>query len=324
VTTPSAIAFACAFLVTFALTPVVTASLRRTGRMDVPNARSSHSTAVPRGGGLACAAGVGAGLAVAHPETTALVYSTFAAVTLLTVVGYLDDHVSLPSSARLLVQLSSGALVGAPLGVGWAIVASGVFVVLVNCVNFMDGIDGITSATMLGWGLTAMYVAGSHDIPLLGVLGLVTAATALGFLPWNAPRAHVFLGDVGSYLYGGLVASGTVLAIQAGVSVAVVLAPLTVYLFDVGLTLLRRVRRRAQILDAHREHIYQRLPVEVGLSHVMVTLYITTLNAVIITLWLWAPASLAVVFTAAVLLVYACSVPLGTHLLVKHRERQAS
>jgi len=324
VTTTSAIAFACAFLVTLVLTPVVAVVLHRAGHLDVPNERSSHSTAVPRGGGLACTAGVVIGLLVARPELSDVGYTALAAVTLLTVVGYLDDHLSLSSSTRLLVQLSAGALMGAPIGVGWAIVASGVFVVLVNCVNFMDGINGLTSATMLGWGLTATYVAGSEGIPLLGVLGLVTAATALGFLPWNAPRAHLFLGDVGSYLYGGLVAAGTVLAVQAGVPVAVTLAPLTLYLFDVGLTLVRRLGRRARILDAHREHIYQRLSGELGLSHTMVALYISTLNVTVIALWLWAPTSLALGLTGTVLLVYACSVTLGTHVLVRHPERQAS
>lgn len=120
--------------------------------MDLPNERSSHSQAIPRGGGLACLAGVLAGLLVAGPDASWVVFGTLAAIAVLTAVGHLDDRRSLPPATRLLAQVAAGVLAGAPHGPVWALLGAAGFLVVVNCVNFMDGINGITSATILTWG----------------------------------------------------------------------------------------------------------------------------------------------------------------------------
>jgi UDP-N-acetylmuramyl pentapeptide phosphotransferase/UDP-N-acetylglucosamine-1-phosphate transferase len=320
----SGIAFASAFVLTFALTPVLAVCLRREGRMDVPNERSSHSQAIPRGGGLACLAGVLAGLLVAGPDASWVVFGTLAAIAVLTAVGHLDDRRSLPPATRLLAQVAAGVLAGAPHGPVWALLGAAGFLVVVNCVNFMDGINGITSATVLTWGGTAIYLARSADIALLGTLGVVAVATALAFLPWNAPTARIFLGDVGSYLYGGIVSAGTILALVSGVSLPVALSPLMLYLFDVGLTLLRRIRRRAPLFTAHREHIYQQLPVRLGVTHAQASSYVFALQVVVVLSWLTAPSPVAVAATGAVLALYGSSVRIGLRFSPARLERRSS
>lgn len=292
--------------------------------MDVPNVRSSHTRAVPRGGGIACAAGCATGLAVAQPDSSPLLYAVLGSLTLLTVIGYVDDRRSLSPSIRLLAQVVAGGLVGGFLGLPWVLVSVALFVLLVNCVNFMDGINGITSVTMLGWGATVVYLAHLEDLALLSVLGLVASATALGFLPWNAPRARVFLGDVGSYLFGALAATGVVVALHGGVPLMAALSPLLIYLFDVGLTLVRRLLRRAPVLHAHREHIYQRLAAELPLSHALVSTYVLVLSAILISLWLFAPYPAAGALTVLVLALYASSVRLGQRISPRSAARQSS
>lgn len=309
------VVFASAFAVTFALTPAVTAVLRRRGHLDIPNERSSHDRAVPRGGGLACAAGCAVGLAVARPDPSPLLYAVLGSLLLLTATGYADDLWSLSSVVRLLAQVAAGALLGAVLDPVWLITGPVLFVVLVNCLNFMDGINGLTAVTMLGWGATSVYLAYAEDVALLADLGLITAAIALGFLPWNAPRAQVFLGDVGSYLFGALVATGVVVALYGGAPPLATLSPLLVYLFDVGLTLARRLLRRAPLMHAHREHVYQRLVAELPVSHAQVTAYVLALNGILVCLWLFAPAPAAAALSVVVLVGYASSVPAGRRLL---------
>lgn len=309
------VVFASAFAVTFALTPAVTAGLRRQGRLDIPNERSSHDRAVPRGGGLACAAGCVVGLAVARPAPSPLLYAVLGSLLLLTATGYADDRWSLSSMGRLFAQVAAGGLLGAVLGPIWLLAGPILFVVLVNCVNFMDGINGLTAVTMLGWGATSTYLAYAEGVALLADLGMVTAAIALGFLPWNAPRAQVFLGDVGSYLFGALVATGVVVALYGGASLLATLSPLLVYLFDVGLTLVRRLLRRAPLMHAHREHVYQRLVAELPATHAQVTAYVLALNGILVCLWLFAPAPAAIALTVVLLLGYAYSVPAGRRIL---------
>ncbi len=73
------------------------------------------------------------------------------------------------------------------------------------------------------------------------------------------PARAVFLGDVGSYGIGALIAGLAVLSLGGGAPVAWVTAPLLVYLADTGWVILRRARRGAPLTEAHREHVYQRL-----------------------------------------------------------------
>ena len=100
--------------------------------------------------------------------------------------------------------------------------------------------------------------------------GLATAVAACAFLPWNAIRARVFLGDVGSYALGAALAVLAGCAIIDGIPAEAAAGPVALYLADTAWTLQRRIRRGERWLEAHRTHIYQRL-CDAGLSHQEVT-----------------------------------------------------
>lgn len=258
-------------LVTAGLSPVVRRAALRHGILDIPNHRSSHAAPTPRAGGLACLGGaLAAGLA-AWAGARDVPWTCLVGAAVLAVVGLADDRVGLPASTRLGAQLVVGAVVGVTLG-GPLVGAAGALLVAtaVNGVNFMDGINGITGLTMAVWGVATLASGMRADSMPLAVLGGLTTGVALGFLPFNFPRPRVFLGDVGSYLFGGLVGSGLLLAWEQDVPVLVVAAPLAVYAADTGLTLCRRAVRRERLGEAHREHVYQRLTSGVGLPHAVV------------------------------------------------------
>ena len=207
-------------------------------------------------------------------------------------------------------------------GAGWAVAGGIVMVITVNAVNFMDGVDGITGLTVGLWGVTALVVAGTHGSSRLMPLAAVTAGAAIGFLPANLPHARLFLGDVGSYLLGALVGAGLLVGWADRLPIAVLVAPLAVYLADTGYTLLRRARRGANVLVAHREHVYQRLVSEVGVSHAGVAGFATVIAALVTVSWVPGNTSLGIVSTAALLSTYLCSVRLAKalqHLLATPR-----
>jgi len=61
---------------------------------------------------------------------------------------------------------------GSALGGGWWFLAAVLVVPLsVNVVNFMDGINGITSLTIACWGVTALLVGNADRIPTLALIG---------------------------------------------------------------------------------------------------------------------------------------------------------
>ncbi len=262
-------ALAVAALSPLLLRPV----LERLGSLDVPNGRSSHSHPTLRGGGLAALGGLVAAvpfliLATGRGFTIAAigVASAFA------LLGLVDDVRGLSARLRLPIQVVLGLLGGviiaqlAGVSLWWAAVAMVGVAGYVNAVNFMDGANGISALHGAVVGAFLAYVGWHQAEAWLMVGGLLLAVAFGAFLPWNVWGAGMFLGDVGSYLLGAVLAMLAAGALAVGVPVLAALAPFAIYLADTGFTLLHRLLRRENLLEAHRSHFYQRLLVA-GRSH---------------------------------------------------------
>ncbi|HTV38399.1 MAG TPA: glycosyl transferase [Xanthobacteraceae bacterium] len=238
-----------------------------------PNARSSHRTPTPQGGGIAVIAATVAatlfGLYALDAALTAPLLTAFAAVIVMACIGAADDIRPLAVPPRLVLQaLAVAALLYAlpdnlrvvPLLPWWLervlLFLCGLW--FVNLVNFMDGID---------WMTVAEIVPITGALVVLGAVGAlsrdgVAAALALGgamlgFAYFNRPTAELFLGDVGSLPIGLLVGWLLVLLAGSGHLTAALLLPLY-YLADATLTLIRRLSNGERVWQAHRTHYYQR------------------------------------------------------------------
>jgi len=310
------------FAVAMATAPVVLRVMRRRRMLDIPNARSSHLTPVPTGGGIACLAGVLAGLAIASSLEHDVPWLALSGAVILAFVGFLDDQSALAAAPRLAAQIAVGALVGAAAGGGWWILAGMICLpVTVNAVNFMDGINGITSVNIAAWAFMAMAVGYAQHLPSLVVIGAVTAGASAAFLPWNAPVAKLFLGDVGSYLLGALGGVGIVIGARETPSAVVLLAPLSIYLADTGTALFRRALRGESLTTAHRQHVYQRLVSEAGMSHSTVAAITVLLAAAITVAWVQGSVLVAGSVTALVLATYLASPGVLARSLESRRQR---
>lgn len=253
-----------------------TYALRR-GLLDVPGERRSHQLATPRGGGIAIALAFLAAIAamtLRQPREIVLLVCAGCGFLMVAGIGWLDDHRPLSPWSRLVVHaVAAGWLaVGFYLsgrGGGVALVVFALCLVLVNIWNFMDGIDGLAATQAM---LVAATFAWLAESALAVYLGLALIAATLGFLPFNFPRAKIFLGDVGS---GAL---GFALALLAGLSLDVLppvawplaILPLSAFVLDAGFTLLTRMLRGERWWTPHVEHAYQRWSKRAG-SHVPVT-----------------------------------------------------
>lgn len=256
--------------------------------IDQPGERRSHIVSTPRGGGigivvsqlLACALG-----AVWLPGH-ALVLLVFALGLLMVAgIGWWDDHRSLPALPRLCVHLLAGLLLAVLVWLGTGSLVKAVFcfglaVSLVNIWNFMDGINGLatTQAILVGLGAAWMLPAP------YALSGWLLAAGCAGFLPFNFPRARIFMGDVGSgalgYLVAGLLALG--LSVTDRAPVLWLMLP-AVFLADSGFTLFSRVLKGEQWMQPHTQHLYQRF-VKREYSHAAVTLGYSLFSLVGLTL----------------------------------------
>lgn len=279
----------CAFAITLIAAPLALVVLRHYQILDLPNTRSSHHRPVPRGGGLAIAVGVAPALimstALSGSARTALVIAAYG----FGLLGFVDDVVQVPALPRLAVQvvvavlvlpwLLSGLAGPALWQVAFAVGTAAWLVSYVNAFNFMDGIDGISTAQALMAGAAYWLFGELEDVPSVAAMGLVLAGASLAFAPFNFPRARLFLGDVGSYFLGGFIAVVAVIGLRAGLTPEAIFAPLALYLADTGITLIMRLRRREPWWVPHRDHTYQRLVI-LGWSHAAVTCLIGALIAI--------------------------------------------
>jgi UDP-N-acetylmuramyl pentapeptide phosphotransferase/UDP-N-acetylglucosamine-1-phosphate transferase len=273
------------------------ARLRLAGFVDLPNDRSSHVTATPRGGGIVIAvllAATAAVLAAWTRQTWCMVLTL--GIGAVASISLLDDWRSVAWKWRLMVQMASAALlIGSllfvhspvsPLELMMAGVALVFVVGYANAFNFMDGINGLAAGQSLVTASGSFLIALTWGVPSSHpalVLVAVAGGAALGFLPHNFPIARMFMGDSGSVVLGFAYAAVIViLGFGHGLILAAILSGLHAnFILDTMVTMFRRWRRGETIHQAHREHFYQRL-VRSGASHVQVTLLELGLQLVVI------------------------------------------
>jgi Fuc2NAc and GlcNAc transferase len=295
-------AVVAAALVSAAGTAVALAYARRRGLLDAPGRRRSHRVPTPRGGGVGLVVSI---LAVAPwlgvEAARAAWAPIIAAFVAVAAIGWLDDHRPLPARLRFVVHLLAAvAVAGAALGAPGDAAAHVLFAVAVlavawsiNLHNFIDGIDGLLGLHAVAFcavlGLWALH-AGDRELALLS---LCVAGAALGFLPFNLPRARIFMGDIGSGALGLAIGVLALLAWRRGVlDPGALLLLASAPGIDATATLLSRMLRGRAWHRPHREHLYQWL-VRRGQPHARVALAYAAWTALAMPAWLLAREGVA-------------------------------
>jgi UDP-GlcNAc:undecaprenyl-phosphate GlcNAc-1-phosphate transferase len=268
--------FLLGMVVSFIVLVVYIPVADRLNMIDKPNQRSSHTVPIVLGGGIVFPLILVLG-SVLMPNT----YGWFIlGMVLLAIVSFIDDGYSLPSLLRLSVHLiavvsmlvsnsvwSHGVLLFAValiLSIGW-----------INTFNFMDGINGITALYSLSimlacyiayelWGQNLNVYSFAKWLLILGM----SAVLAFSFFNVRV-RARCFAGDVGS--------------VSLALFLAFVVVPLTLFVnasfigffllygLDSVLTIFHRIKKKENILEAHRSHLYQYLANEMKWGHLRVS-----------------------------------------------------
>jgi UDP-N-acetylmuramyl pentapeptide phosphotransferase/UDP-N-acetylglucosamine-1-phosphate transferase len=237
--------------------------------IDKPNNRSSHSSITLRGGGII--------FPLAILVACLLGYVSFAitfAVVLVASVSFIDDIKPLSQLPRFVAHAVAISLVFYNLELFtqaiWVLPI--IFVLMiswVNAFNFMDGINGITVLYAFVTILSFSFLEINADsLPLLITMGL--SCFAFGFFNVRK-KAKTFAGDVGSIsmaLFLGYFMLKTIL--NSG-QIGYVLF-LSVYGIDAGITIFVRIKKKENIFQPHRCHLYQYLANELGYSHIVVAL----------------------------------------------------
>ncbi|HSL98155.1 MAG TPA: MraY family glycosyltransferase [Candidatus Deferrimicrobiaceae bacterium] len=289
-------AFAAAALVALAVTPWVGRLVTKRAIIDHPDERRVHARPVPRGGGIAVALAfvvVGAplaflarelpGMLVPRSITSDNLVALFAGGTLAVVLGALDDRFDLRARWQFAGQLGLAlvavvggvivAFVSDPFGSGnvrvEAVIGIGFTVVwvvgMINSLNFIDGLDGLSTGIALIAAVTLGVISLAVGVvqPFVAMLCFTLAGALLGFLRWNFHPATIFQGTAGVMFLGYVLA---VLSILGFAKVVVALLVLAVPIIDTFWVIVRRVSTGRSPFSPDRGHIHHRL-LDVGLSH---------------------------------------------------------
>lgn len=275
-----------AVIVSFAVTVALVLALRPVAitldLVDRPGGRKRHSGEVPIIGGIAMFIGFLTGLVVLGIANQ-FIAGIIASLSLLIIVGIIDDATGVPAFVRVMIQViaicttifSAHLMIyslGNPFGVGelrlgpFALVGTLVVALtVVNAYNLVDGADGLagTLALIAFAGVALVGGVGSES----GVLSLVLAGAVVGYLVFNFPmranrRIRTFMGDAGSTLIGFMV-FWMVLGISQGDSrlispvAGLWLASIPVY--DLLTCFVRRLIKKKSPFAPGRDHFHHTL-----------------------------------------------------------------
>src|SRR3984885_349201 len=282
-------AFLAAAVVTALLTPLTMRFARVIGAIDDPRERGLSERPTPLLGGLAIFAGaLVAGLVwlpagYAGEQQPQLWHGVLLAAAVITCVGVLDDRFDLHPAIKLFGQVLAAVIVvhfgvavkaiTLPFAGTLAFPDAGFtnagpivtvigLVVMMNVVNFSDGVDGLAAGVCAIIAASMAIIAFDLNRQQPGVLAALTAGAALGFLLYNFPPASSFMGDCGAQLLGllmGVITVEAAVKTEAVVSLVLPLILLAVPFLDTTFVVLKRLKYRQPIYRPDSEHFHHRM-----------------------------------------------------------------
>ncbi len=277
---PAAIVVFAAFVIAVVVSPLAGRLGRRLGLVDAPGGRRQHRGLVPRIGGVGLFAGffvtaLGLYLAgVVQDEHRQPIIGLLLGTGFVFVFGLADDRYNFKAAPQFVAQFVAAGIAIAftiwievvtlpfttgprtfpwfityPLTVAWV-------VVMMNTVNFLDGLDGLAS----GVGAIAATLFAIHSYrlnqPETALYSLALAGACLGFLMFNVHPARIFLGSAGALTLGYVLAT---LSILAPARVMTALLIMVVPVVDTGFQAFDRWRRGRSPFRGDRGHLHFRL-----------------------------------------------------------------
>lgn len=266
--------------------------------------RDVHTTPKPRLGGVAMYIGFLAAMLIASQieqfhlvfAQPARVWAVVGAVSLIFILGVVDDLVDLDWMTKLAGQMIAalllawqgvsitslpigGLTVGSPL---MSMIITVLAVVLVmNAVNFIDGLDGLVAGVaIIANGVFLLYsyflsaLAGQTGrFTMAALISAIVVGMCLGFLPLNWNPSKMFMGDGGALQVGLLMATSAVAVtgevdpmtirseqfLPAFLPIVIPFAVLVVPLLDFTLAVVRRMSAGKSPFSADRKHLHHRL-----------------------------------------------------------------
>ncbi|TCZ72866.1 undecaprenyl/decaprenyl-phosphate alpha-N-acetylglucosaminyl 1-phosphate transferase [Paenibacillus albiflavus] len=278
--------------------PILEKIALRIGFVDKPNNRKIHVKPIPLMGGIALYLACVLSILLFHVD-----YPTSGAIitggTILMLTGLLDDWYKtkgkdFPIWPRLLIY---GLVSAIPLWFGikiagitdfhlegmiifpeWlAILATMIWIfAFINMINFIDGVDGLSSGIVMISSLTLFLIAIIQNYPELAILSGILAGACGGFLGFNFYPARIFMGDSGAIFIGYMIAVLAIDGVYKSAAVITIVVPMLVLgvpIMDTFIVFFRRLLKGQGLHKADKLHTHHSL-MKWGLSQKQTVLFL--------------------------------------------------
>lgn len=263
---------------TAALFPIVKWICYHVGALDYPNERKVHKKPMPVMGGLMIYLGFLFGYMLFAPQNTQMLAILIASFIVI-ITGILDVIKPLRAREKLVGQLVAACIIvfygkillndisafGFYFDFGWlAYPLTIIFIVaLMNCINFIDGLDGLAAGISTIFFATIGVLAFIlHNIGSLEItIAFIMIGACLGFLMFNFNPSKIFMGEIGSMFLGFMIAVVCLLGFK-GVTLTSLVVPmiiLAIPILDTLFAILRRLIHHKPIYEADKQHLHHQL-----------------------------------------------------------------
>ncbi|MEO0293126.1 MAG: MraY family glycosyltransferase [candidate division WOR-3 bacterium] len=275
--------FILAFFLSFFLTILFWKISPKIGLLDKPGGIKTHSDPTPYGGGIAIFLGTLIGL-LSKGEKEILLFGF-----LIFLLGLFDDVRPYSRYLKLFFQFLIGIftvwagfrmrIVSLPTSIN--IILSIFWIVgITNAFNIIDVMDGIAAGVGFFSALSFVFISafGTGNYP---IIALTLAGSCLGFLPFNLPKAKIFMGDSGSLFLGyilSVVALITRYSFGNPISIFVPLLILFIPIFDTFYVISLRITKKQNPLRGSHDHFVLKLKASgLPIPSIVAIIYLSTI-----------------------------------------------
>ncbi|NLO71936.1 MAG: undecaprenyl/decaprenyl-phosphate alpha-N-acetylglucosaminyl 1-phosphate transferase [Porphyromonadaceae bacterium] len=299
-------------IIGFLFMPVVIDIAKKYNFVVSPNKRTSHSGEIPNVGGINIFISF---LLTVFLFTTSLLSNLqfiLLGLFIILIVGFIDDLITIKVFWKLFGELLAGfflivisdiriSSLHGFLGIHeipfiWSYLLSMfVFVVVVNAMNLIDGIDGLASGLGILYSLFfgVYFYLTDHNHLALTAFAMVGSLVVFFFYNVFSKQKKIFMGDSGSLLLGYIIivfvfsffemnANGEVPEkFHMIAAPAVAFSVLIVPLFDTLRVMITRMKKGQSPFKADRNHVHH-LMLSLGLKHRSVSFILMGISIIFI------------------------------------------
>lgn len=291
------------YLSTNLLVPLNIKLSNKHGIIALPNERRVHSYPIPEAGGLSFALPIILvqsllGFLTRFDPMGNMLIRLAGVASITLIFGVLDDRHESKARYKLLWQMAIAIVMyllgfrvefltnplGADFQLGWLSFPITLvwYLMVMNAINLIDGIDGLASGICVIVSVVLLVVGVQGQNPFTIALSSFLIAGNLAFLRFNFHPAKIFLGDTGALYNGLIIAAISTAGTQqfkgvTSMTLMIPLSALAIPLLDVVLAVFRRIRM-GSIFSADKAHLHHAM-LALGLSQKAISLivYIVTL-----------------------------------------------